>query len=265
MGRFEREPFEQPGQQRYPGKLGAGTRLAALQHLAKLRGRRLGWFPRRRRWRGQRWTPMTQSPGTHESETWMQTTTRTTDHRGHSERSHMTMRLFIHRRQALCLGLIATVATSVALRAQTPQLQPGQKLDPLSLQWPRFFATNGYEFAVFQPQIAKWPGNQLEGRFAVAVRSAGTTNETLGVISFKARTDIDKVNRLVTLEDFKITKVVYPTQRAMQPIYQTIIQGELPRAAKTIPLDHLEATYAVSAEVAKLKIQKIENTPPHFI
>ncbi len=57
----------------------------------------------------------------------------------------------------------------------------------------------------------------------------------------------------------------FPTQRSLQSTYQTIIQSELPKAAKTIPLDHLEATYAVSAEVEKVKIQKINNTPPQFI
>ncbi len=149
--------------------------------------------------------------------------------------------------------------------AEAQDLQPSQKLDPAALQWPRSFSTNGYEFAVYQPQIAKWPGNQLEGRFAVAVRPAGTTNETLGVVSFKARTDIDKVNRLVTLEDFQITKVDFPTHRALQKTYQALIEAELPRAAKTIPLDHLEATFAVSADIEKVKIQKVENTPPRII
>jgi hypothetical protein len=177
----------------------------------------------------------------------------------------MKTRVSIHRCQALGLGLIAACAVNVELLAQTPQLQPGQTLDPVSLQWPRFFATNGYEFAVYQPQITQWPGNQIEGRFAAAVRPTGTSNETLGVIFFKARTDIDKVNRLVTLEDFQITKVDFPTQRKMQKTYRTIFEGKLPHAAKTIPLDHLEATYAVSAEVAKVKIQKIDNTPAHFI
>ena len=90
------------------------------------------------------------------------------------------------------------------LRAQTPA--PGQPLDPLSLGWPRYFSTNGLEFAVYQPQIAQWPGNQIQGRFAVAVRPAGTSNETYGIVFFSARTDIDKVNRLVTLEEFKISK-----------------------------------------------------------
>lgn len=164
-----------------------------------------------------------------------------------------------------CLLLIAGCFAMAAMHAQTPPLQPGQTLDPAALQWPRFFSTNGYEFAVYQPQINQWPGNQLDGRFAVAVRPAGTTNETLGVVFFNARTDIDKVNRLVTLEDFQIAKVDFPTQRGLQKVYQAIIQGELPKATRTIPLDHLEATFAVSAELEKSKIQKVDNTPPTFI
>ena len=45
-------------------------------------------------------------------------------------------------------------------RAQT--LEPGQKVDPQSLEWPRFYATNSYEFAVYQPCISKWPGNRIK-------------------------------------------------------------------------------------------------------
>lgn len=133
------------------------------------------------------------------------------------------------------------------------------------MSWPRFFSTNGYEFAVYQPQISKWPGNQIEGRFATGVRPAGTSNETYGVIFFTARTEIDKVNRLVTLEDFQVTKVSFPTQKSLQGTYQAIVQSELPEAAKTIPLDHLEAVFVVSGEVQKAKIQAVANTPPRII
>ncbi|MBN9692597.1 MAG: carbohydrate-binding family V/XII [Verrucomicrobia bacterium] len=149
------------------------------------------------------------------------------------------------------------------LQAQT--LTPGQPLDPLSLSWPRFFSTNGLEFAVYQPQIAQWPGNQIQGRFAIAVRPAGTSNETYGIVFFNARTEIDKVNRLVTLEDFKVSKVNFPTQRSQQGQYQAIIQSELPQATKTIPLDHLESVFVVSAEVEKAKVQPVLNTPPRII
>jgi len=155
-----------------------------------------------------------------------------------------------------CLGPLRSTA-------QTPP--PGQKLDPLTMKWPRFFAANGYEFSVYHPQVAKWPGNQIQGRFAIAVRPAGTSNETYGVVFFTARTEIDKMSRLVTLEEFQVTKMDFPTQRAMQQVYQPIIQAELPQAAKTIPLDHLEAVFAISAEVAKAKIQQVDNTPPRII
>jgi hypothetical protein len=37
--------------------------------------------------------------------------------------------------------------------AQTTPAPPGQTLDPLARQRPRFFSTNGFEFAVYQPQI----------------------------------------------------------------------------------------------------------------
>jgi hypothetical protein len=164
------------------------------------------------------------------------------------------------------LGAALLIACGTARGpGQTDSAETNQPLNPLALEWPRFFATNGFEFAVYQPQITAWPGNQLQGRFALAVRPAGTSNETYGVAFFQCRTEIDKANRLVTCEDFQVSKVNFPTQRGMQNLYQTIIKSELPQAAKVIPLDHLEATYAVSAEVAKAKIQPVNNTPPQFI
>src|ERR1035438_8516431 len=65
---------------------------------------------------------------------------------------------------------VAGLVTCVGLCGRTAQaqtLEPGQKVDPMTLEWPRFYATNGYEFAVYQPCISKWPGNQLEGRLVV--------------------------------------------------------------------------------------------------
>jgi hypothetical protein len=156
-------------------------------------------------------------------------------------------------------------APQYAPQVQGQALQPGQALDPLALQWPRLFDTSGYEFAVYQPQISAWPSNQIQGRFATAVRPAGTSNETYGVVFFRARTEIDKVNRLVTLENFQITKVNFPTQPNLERQYLTMFQAKLPQAAKTIPLDHLETVFAVSGEIAKAKIQSVKNDPPRVI
>ncbi len=144
-------------------------------------------------------------------------------------------------------------------------LQPGQKLDPLALQWPRYFQTNNYEYAIYQPQISAWPSNQIQGRFATAVRPAGTSNEVYGVVYFTARTEIDKVNRLVTLEDFQVTKTDFPTEPTYQQQYVAVMQAELPNAAKTIPLDHLEAVFALSGDIAAAKMEQVKNDPPRVI
>ena len=145
------------------------------------------------------------------------------------------------------IGLLALCACLAPLGAGAQTLQPGQPVDPAMLQWPRFFATNGFEFAVYQPKICAWPGNQIQGRFVLAVRPAGTTNETYGVVFFTARTDIDKVNRLVTLEDFHVHRLEFPTQPAMQEQVPRPWCRSVTKAAQTcIPLDHLEAVFALS-------------------
>jgi hypothetical protein len=138
-------------------------------------------------------------------------------------------------------------------------------LDPLALTWPRAFTASGYDYAVYQPQISAWPGNQLEGRFAVATRPTGTSNETYGVVFFTARTEIDKAARLVTLEDFTITRTKFPTAGSLQNLFQAALQSELPQTARTVPLDHLEAVFAASADIEKVKMQQVQNTPPRVL
>ena len=45
-------------------------------------------------------------------------------------------------------------------------------------------------------------------------------------------------------------------------MYQGVLQSELPTAAKTIPLDHIESVFVVSGEAAKARIVSVDNTPP---
>jgi hypothetical protein len=163
--------------------------------------------------------------------------------------------------KAITLPCFVVLVSSVL--AQPPATN--QTINPLALQWPRAFDAGGYEYAVYQPAIDKWPGNQLSGRFALAARPAGTSNETYGVAWFTARTDIDKFSRLVTLEDFKITKVKFPTAKTMEPQFLAALQAHLPETAKTIPLDHLEAVFAASADITKVKIAEVKNDPPDII
>src|SRR5262249_25885035 len=83
--------------------------------------------------------------------------------------------------------------------------------------------------------------------------------------SFQARTEIDKVNRLVTLEDLKIIKADFPTQRNLQGLYMKSLESFRKNAAHVIPLDHLEAVFAASGDIEKAKIQEVRNDPARII
>lgn len=160
---------------------------------------------------------------------------------------------------------VALVAPSLKAQVSAPQPAAQQApADKASMQWPRTFSGDGYDFIVYQPQIDSWTGNQLAGRFATGVRPTGTTNETYGIIYFKARTEVDKVNRLVTLEDFQ-GQARFPTQQGMQDQYMAILKTLQPKTAKVIPLDHLEAIFAVSANIDKSRFTTVKNDPPRII
>ena len=159
------------------------------------------------------------------------------------------------------------IVSSPVLRAQagtTPEAsQP--IIDPASVAWPRTFTAGTEEFALFQPQISTWTGNQISGRFAVGVRATGDTEESYGTVAFTSRTEIDKANRLVTLEDFSLSDANFPTRTDQSAEYLVTLTEHVPQAAKTIPLDHLEAVFVVSGEAKKQLEVEVKNDPPRVI
>jgi len=87
-----------------------------------------------------------------------------------------------------------------------------------------------------------------------------------GVVWFTARTEVDKVNRQVTLDDFQITKVKFPTMETKEGEYQAFLQAKLPGKSKVIALDRLEAALAASdSEQAGVEALELNNDPPKVI
>ena len=77
--------------------------------------------------------------------------------------------------------------------------------------WPRVVDLSNGQVLVYQPQVNKWDGNQIDFRAALAIKVTGAKDETFGVIFATARTQVDKVARTVVFEDMNITKVDFPT------------------------------------------------------
>ncbi len=130
--------------------------------------------------------------------------------------------------------------------------------------WPRTFVSGATLFSVYQPQIERWKDNQFEARAAVAVTTAQSKQPAYGVIWFAARTEIDKLNRPVTMTDFAVTKVSFPTNPDRAAAYQRTLQAQAPKAGQVIALDRLLAEMAITEARTSNSGYQLMNDPPQI-
>jgi len=153
------------------------------------------------------------------------------------------------------LAAAAALSTPARAQNQVTTLTPSEPpVPPADEGWPRMYATSdGDTLTVYQPQIESWVGDQLSARFAVSSLIRGASVEVYGVAFFTARTDVDKVNRVVYLEEMKVTKVTFPSAPEREAAFQSQITQMIPARSRAIALDRLEAMMenANAAEAAK--------------
>ena len=137
--------------------------------------------------------------------------------------------------------------------------------DSQALVWPRQINEGGNAVVIYQPEFEKWDGNTLEARAAIAVTPAESKRQTFGVIWMTAKTEVDKVNRIVTLNDLKVTKASFPQDKMNEPLYLAVLQQRAPDAARVVPLDQFEATLAASDVSNVTSTMPVQNPPPKVI
>src|SRR6266446_10068559 len=174
-------------------------------------------------------------------------------------------------RSCHALVILAALAMACASQAQpTNAMGELSTAQPISasgqeLSWPRQFEDNGIKVSIFEPQIEKWEGNDFQTRSAVAVTPAGSNAPIYGVFWMKARADVDKAARIVTLNDIEVPRANFPSTPNLQSTYLSLIRKHVPLASKMIALDHLEAEYAISEAVKKARAVPVKNDPPKII
>ena len=156
----------------------------------------------------------------------------------------------------------ARPAPPPAAAAAPAAAQPGATNAP----WPRESAEGGQTYTVYQPQIEKWDGTRLHARAAFSVESATSPLEHFGVVWFSARAEVDKVNRLVALADFRIDKLTYPSEPGRAAEYAKVLERHLPRDVARISLDRIQAALAMTeAQVTAAAPRPVKNDPPRVI
>ncbi len=129
--------------------------------------------------------------------------------------------------------------------------------------WPRTFSSDGDIFSIYQPQVEKWDGDLIYLYSAVEVENTVKKSANYGVIWFNARSEVDKLNRSVTLDQVKLTKVNFPAEPAKNPELTNLLKDKLPKVTKTVSLDRLIA--ATEAESQPIKTVEVKNDPPKII
>ncbi len=132
-----------------------------------------------------------------------------------------------------------------------------------SSEWPRTLTSGTDTFLIYQPQVDKWDGNRIYLYSAVEVKTGKESAANYGVIWFDARTEVDKINRLVTLDQVQVTKVKFPVASEKEAELLALLQQKFPTATKTISLDRLQA--ALDATGEEIKSVEVKNDPPKVI
>ncbi|MGH7331956.1 MAG: carbohydrate-binding family V/XII, partial [Candidatus Rokuibacteriota bacterium] len=131
--------------------------------------------------------------------------------------------------------------------------------------WPRPIQAGDTLIEVYQPQIDSWQGHRLEARAALSVKSAGSPTLSYGVIWITARTEVDKAQGLVTLEDIKVTKASFPGFPQKTDDLLRVIRQQVPAGIKVLGLAQVEANLAVAQAKQTAKVIPVKNDPPQII
>src|SRR5262245_3149377 len=160
--------------------------------------------------------------------------------------------------------LVFALLLTAAPAWSQPTKNPSASAAPIPADpWPRDISISNAAVLVYQPQVNKWEGNQIDFRAALAIKPTGAKDETFGVVFATARTQVDRVARMVVFENLKITKSDFPTLPNRGAQYTAELQARFGKDLKTISLDRLEASLAATG--IKPPTVPVNNTPPQVI
>src|ERR1700733_11841392 len=131
--------------------------------------------------------------------------------------------------------------------------------------WPREKSNGTGTLIYYQPQLDEWKDfRRLEARMAVSITPTGG-QPTLGVVSFRARTDADLDTRNVVVSRVEIISVRFPSlDAAKSAAMETLVRNFLlPSGVLNINLDRLLAALEESKPVST-PVVAVKNDPPRI-
>jgi len=158
------------------------------------------------------------------------------------------------KRSRLCLFL-ALIAPRFMLAQAPPPATDGD--------WPKEVNSDGAHLVIYQPQVDSWKKDRLEARAAVTVTPAGSSTQVYGIATLSARTEVDRDNRMVTIQDLKVTKGTFPG--ANQDEMTKAVRDSLPNWPHMVSLDRLLADLSMTNAESEVEAMTLKHDPPKII
>lgn len=163
-----------------------------------------------------------------------------------------------HRLPLVLLVVGFTLSPSPGRSASSPS-SPGEA-------WPRSRTTPKGTLTVFQPQLDSWDGREIEFHCAASLQPLDEkAPPNFGVLEFSGKTLVDKLTRMVELQDLRVSKATFPSTPDEERSLQVAFQGMIPERRPTVALDLLEAQLAILGAEKKGKTQPVLNDPPQIV
>jgi hypothetical protein len=161
----------------------------------------------------------------------------------------------------------APVAAPVGAPAAAPVAgAPAVEAPPMpanpELAWPRSVKEGAATLTMYQPKIQTWTGKEISGQAAISIEASAPV---YGVASLTAAAEQNKAARTVTFSNFQVTKVSFATAPEKEAQYLEGFRKLAPAAAMTIPLDAIEGTFALSADVKATLAPNGANAAPAIL
>jgi hypothetical protein len=131
--------------------------------------------------------------------------------------------------------------------------------------WPREIPlSGGGSITLYQPHPESLSGNKVSARSAVSVKTTANAEPVFGAVWADATTEIDRDNRMMSIETVNIKQVKFPDEENAANIekLKQLLEAEIPKWNLSISLDQLMATLENNGANAATGLN---NTPPKII
>ncbi|MGA3119422.1 MAG: carbohydrate-binding family V/XII [Polyangiaceae bacterium] len=131
--------------------------------------------------------------------------------------------------------------------------------------WPRVIRAGNLQVKVYQPQVETWDNDKIRSRAAVSVQTPASAVPVYGVTWLSARTDVDRENRLVTLNDIRVESGSFPSQPDRAEEFTAAIRQHMATGPVYVALDRLQASLAVTRAESKRPTVHVRNDVPRIL